>query len=341
MRKILHISNRHDDNTDDLCMAVVRCLESLPDIEQRVFSPPGDPSLPHYLDSLRGEIRRFRPSFVHYHAPGSPAAACLLTTLPLHVRLIVHWHSDLNTSKRLYALLRPLETALLRRADVIIGTSAAYIEHSPALQPFLDKCVVIPRMIDTSRLVPRSTRLDQIRWRYGDKPLLLFVGRHLPHKGLECMMDAVKRVTHDCRVIVGGEGPLTPRLRRDHLSERIHFAGHIPHDDLAAWYTAADIFLFPSTTRDEVFGVALAEAMWCGTPAVTFTIPGSGVNWVSLNGHTGIEVDNGNRDQLAAAIDHLLSHDDMRREYGFNARRRVEYYMTPDRVAKKLEEIYS
>lgn len=50
------------------------------------------------------------------------------------------------------------------------------------------------------------------------------------------------------------------------------------------------MFAFPSVTKNEAFGVALAEAMYCYTPAVTFTIEGSGVNWVNLNGITGIEV---------------------------------------------------
>ena len=41
--------------------------------------------------------------------------------------------------------------------------------------------------------------------------------------------------------------------------------------------------------------------MYCGTPAVTFTIPGSGVNWVSLNGETGIEVPNGDDKAFAGS----------------------------------------
>ena len=55
----------------------------------------------------------------------------------------------------------------------------------------------------------------------------------------------------------------------------------------AKWRTSASvrmIFCFPSITRNEAFGIALAEAMYCGKPAVTFTIEGSGVNFVSLDG---------------------------------------------------------
>ncbi|MDR1671214.1 MAG: glycosyltransferase [Alistipes sp.] len=339
MRRILHIFNHRAewDDIDDVCDTVVRCLDTLDDVEQRIFSPSHGGHPGRFAMRLRGEIREFRPGFVHLHAPNPVATVCLPGVLPRGVKLVIHWHEDPRYKK----ILKPLETALLRRADVIIGTSLAYIEHSQPLGPFLSKCVVIPPAIDVTRLIPSPTRLDKIRWRYGDKPLLLFTGRHLPYKGLEVLMEAVEAVEHDCRLMVGGEGPSTERLKRDHASERIHFAGPIPREDLAAWYTAADLFLFPSTTREEAFGIALAEAMWCGTPAVTFTIPGSGVNWVSLNGVTGIEVDNGNAEQLAAAIDHLLTHDDMRHEYGRAARRRISDHMTSGLVSRKLEEVYS
>jgi glycosyltransferase involved in cell wall biosynthesis len=341
-KRILHICNHRAewDDIEDVCAAVMRCLDSEDEIEQRVFSLVA-PHPAQYIERLRGELHRFRPEFIHFHTPDTMGTVCLPAVIPRRVKLIVHWHADNPLGGHLYTLIKPFEAALLRRADVIVGSSTSYIEASRALTPHLAKCVVIPGIVEVSRLVPSPTRLNQIRWRYGDKPLLLFTGRHVLHTGLDSLMAAMSGVRHDCRVMVGGEGPLTARLKRDHLSEQIHFAGRIPPDDLAAWYTAADLFLFPSTTRDEAFGLALAKAMWCGTPAVTFTIPGSGVNWVSLNGVTGIEVDNGNTEQLAAAIDHLLTHDDMRHEYGTAARQRIEEHMTPERVTPALAALYA
>ena len=49
--------------------------------------------------------------------------------------------------------------------------------------------------------------------------------------------------------------------------------------------------MFPSITKNEAFGVVLAEAMYCYTPAITFTIEGSGVNWVNLHQVTGLEME--------------------------------------------------
>ena len=86
----------------------------------------------------------------------------------------------------------------------------------------------------------------------------------------------------------------------------MHFVGRLSDEDLKLYHYAAFVFAFPSITKNEAFGVALAEAMYCGTPAVTFTIPGSGVNWVPPNGETGIEVPNGDDKAYAKAIDTLL-----------------------------------
>lgn len=102
----------------------------------------------------------------------------------------------------------------------------------------------------------------------------------------------------------------------------------------------SSVFTFPSITKNEAFGVALAEAMYCGTPAVTFTIPGSGVNWVSLNGETGIEVPNGDDKAYAEAIDTLLGDDELREKYGENARKRVKENFTIPKMVEKMEECY-
>lgn len=65
--------------------------------------------------------------------------------------------------------------------------------------------------------------------------------------------------------------------------------------------------------------------MYCYTPAVTFTIEGSGVNWVNLNGITGIEVSQkGNLNQVyAEALDKLVRDTSLQKEYSRAAHKRV------------------
>ena len=60
--------------------------------------------------------------------------------------------------------------------------------------------------------------------------------------------------------------------------------------------------MFPSITRNEAYGISLAEAMWFGKPGITFKVEGSGVNWVSISNETGLEVENGNSKKYSEAI---------------------------------------
>jgi glycosyltransferase involved in cell wall biosynthesis len=369
MKRILHIPNfylPHTGGIEDVCYNTVVYMAGKPDVEQHVFcfsggkqsvsecyegidvtrvgawaKLAGQSLAPRYYDKLERAMRRFRPHIVHFHAPNPLPAACLLMLLDRRTKLIVHWHSDIVAQRRIYRFIKSVETALLRRADVVVATSRRYIDGSEPLRPFTDKCVVIPNVVNTSKLVRVDALVDEIRSRYDDKPLLLFVGRHVPYKGLDHLLAAVGMVEGECEVVVGGSGPLTERLKREYPLKNVHFAGRIPDHELSAHYHAADIFIFPSVTKNEAFGVALAEAMWCETPAVTFTIPGSGVNWVNIDGETGIEVDNADEEQLARAIDRLLSHEYLRKEYGRNAHRRVEELMTMDKIAHLFDEIYA
>ena len=100
------------------------------------------------------------------------------------------------------------------------------------------------------------------------------------------------------------------------------------------------MFAFPSITKNEAFGVALAEAMYCGTPAVTFTIEGSGVNWVSVNNETGIEVANEDDIAYAKAIDTLLSNEQLHKEYTIRAQQRVKDMFTIPRMTNEMENCY-
>ena len=78
-----------------------------------------------------------------------------------------------------------------------------------------------------------------------------------------------------------------------------------------------------------------------GKPAVTFTIEGSGVNYVSLNGVTGIECPNKDVGAYAAAIRMLAEDEPLRRNYGEAAAQRVREYFTYERFAQNVNRMIS
>lgn len=296
-----------------------------------------------YFTMMRRALREFKPDIVHFHWANPFPAAVLLTMMTKNVKLVVHWHMDIIKQKRIYPLIKPVETALLRRADIVVVTSPQYRDGSVPLQPFRDKVRIVPNAIDESVLVPHSDdaeKIEDIKRKYGGKPIVFFIGRHIQYKGLPYLIEAEKHVKSDCVFVVAGSGPLTEELKSQCHSSRVHFVGRLSDDELRLHHYAASVFAFPSITKNEAFGIALAEAMYCGTPSVTFTIPGSGVNWVNLNGVTGIEVPNGDVCAYASAIDKLLGDAELSQRYGDTGRKRVIENFTIPQMVTLMDECY-
>ena len=243
----------------------------------------------------------------------------------------------------LYKLVKGVENRLLDRANVILATSPNYIEDSLPLQKYKHKIKVFQNFIDISKFELTQNQIEEveaIKTKFQNKPILFFLGRHVAYKGIQYLIDAEPYIKNDCVFLIGGKGELTDQLKNNNKSERIHFIGRVCDEDLPVYYKATDIFVFPSVTKNEAFGVALAEAMYSETAAVTFTIFGSGVNWVSIHNQTGIEVENRNVKALAEAIDTLLADKELRDKYAKAAKMRVHELFTIEKIEKKLKEIY-
>lgn len=296
-----------------------------------------------YYKTLKKAIEEFRPDIIHFHWANPYPALVLLLLIPKEVKLVIHWHMDVIKQKFLYFFVKPIEKALLKRADIVLVTSPQYRDGSIPLQPFKDKVFILPNAFDEQNLQLKegdANRISEIKKQYGNKPIVFFVGRHIEYKGLPYLLDCERLVKGDCVFLIGGNGPLTDKLKNKYKSDRIHFVGRLTDDDLRCYHYAADIFAFPSITKNEAFGVALAEALYTETPAVTFTIPGSGVNWVNLNGKTGIEVPNRNIEAYASAIDTLLSNPSLCKEYGQAGKKHVLELFTISKMSDKLNSYY-
>lgn len=296
-----------------------------------------------YYYYLKRNIQSWQPDIIHFHHPNPFVAFLLVRLIPANTKLIVHWHLDITKQKYIYPLVKRNERRLLERADSVIVTSPQYRDASLPLKPFLQKVKVVANGINIHRFDLQCNdemRIKDIHKKYHYKRLIFFVGRHVEYKGLRYLIEAEKYVTTDCHIVIAGQGPLTEELKAKANLGRVSFVGRLSNDDLRCYLHAADVFAFPSITKNEAFGLALAEAMYCRCPAVTFYIEGSGVNWVSLNGVTGIEVDNSDSKKYASAIDKLLRDDLLRKQYADAARKRVVEYFTIEKEQEAANEIY-
>ena len=323
---------------------VLRC-SSFAKLRSQSLSTSFGRELKRLLDS-------FDPDVVVFHYPNPFEAHFLLSYIHAHRgwenshKLVLYWHLDIVKQKLLGKLFHPQTLELLRLASRVVATSPNYIEGSPYLSRFRDKCRVIPNCISETRMELSDAiraRALELRGQYGKDKILCFgIGRHIPYKGFRYLVEASRYLDDRFVVLIGGKGELTDTLKAQAAGDgKIHFLGRLSDEDLLACYLACDIFCFPSITKNEAFGIALAEGMSFGKPAVTFTIHGSGVNYVNLDGVTGIECPNGDSRAYAAALTRLADDAQLRRQYGAAAAQRVRENFLSSQFAANIRALFA
>ena len=280
-----------------------------------------------YARELKKVINDFNPNLVILHYPNPFVSFFLLKYLKKDTKFIVYWHLDITKQKVLGKLFHRQNIRLLDRADKIVATSPNYIEGSPYLSKYKEKCTYICNCIRPERFALNSDikeKIKQIKEENKNKLICFGVGRHIPYKGFTYLVKASKLLDNRFKIYIGGKGPLSDSLKQEAQDDdKIVFLGRVSDEDMIAYYSACDIFTFPSITKNEAFGIALAEGMYFGKPAVTFTIKGSGVNYVNLDKITGIECPNGDVKAYSDALTLLADNKEIREEYGKNAKERV------------------
>ncbi len=289
-------------------------------------------------------MRRLKSDVIVLHEPNPVALVAHALARP-DARLIFWVHAEVVRPHWQYnTFYRPFLRRVLRRAERIVVASPPVADAAAELQPFRHKCVVIPYAIDPDQhalTASRRARVHAIRAE-GQQPLVLFVGRMVPYKGVDVLLRAL--VGTPARAVLVGEGPrraewqqLSQQLG---LADRVRFAGEASAEELAALYNACDMFVLPSITRAEAFGMVQLEAMACGKPIVSTDIPASGVPWVNKSGETGLIVPPGDSDALRAAITQLATDAGLRTRLGLGGRARVLGHFTVDRLVQQTAALY-
>lgn len=296
-----------------------------------------------YYSMLKRLIRKYNPFAVHVHCPNPFVYPLVVMAINKYTKLVLHWHSDILSKGLAYYAVKPFEDRILHRADIIISTSPNYIPCSKPLMKYPDKVRIAQNGLICSNFDLQPGDLDgieRIRAKYAGRKIVYFVGRHIPYKGIDCLIKADAYIESPCAILIAGSGPQDDYLKSIPCSDRVQFLGRLSDDELRLYSHAAHVFAFPSVNKAEAFGIALAEAMYCYNAPVTFTIEGSGVNWVSVAGETGEEVPLGDVKAFAAAIDRLLQDDDLRNRYAKAAHQRIIDHFTEQKAVEAMAEIY-
>ena len=338
-QKVIAFNDGKDDRTDTVDgIEVIKC---------GCFAKIAAQSLStSYGKHLHQVMKDFQPDIVVFHYPNPFVAALLLRELKTtKAKLVVYWHLDIIRQKYLRVLFASQNRRLLECAVKVIATSPNYIEGSQWLQSVKEKCVVVPNCINVERMSVTDDiqkRAEEIRTKNSGKTICVAVGRHTEYKGFTYLIQASKLLDSRFLIYITGTGELTEKLHEEaNDDKKVVFTGRIDDMELKALILASDIFCFPSITKNEAFGLALAEGMYYGKPAVTFTIPGSGVNYVSINGETGIEVENRNVKKYAEAMKKLADDAELREKYGDAGRKRVEENFLSTQFCENARRMFS
>ena len=198
------------------------------------------------------------------------------------------------------------------------------------------KVAVIPNGVDIGIIRMKTD------WRR--RKQILFLSRVHVKKGIEFLIDAVAELRDELagfRVVVAGEGEanyivsLNDKAERTGVGALFDFRGGVYGEEKWTLYRESDVFVLP--TYSENFGIAVAEALACGTPAITT----KGTPWQDLEEQQcGWWTEIGSR-PLAAALRGFLSVGERQmEEMGRRGRRLVEDKYSSRQMAVAMEELY-
>lgn len=301
------------------------------------------------LISLIRAIRRYRPDIVHTHTAKAGALGRLAALLTPGARpVVVHtYHGHVLTGyfgPAKSALFTRIERALARRSDCLIGVSTATVDELVALRVApRDKFRTIAIGLDLEPFLAVD-RADGSSFRRevgasADEILVVFVGRLVPIKRLDVLIDGVARAraTAPIRLAIVGDGELRSDLERraaEHgLGDAVRFTGF--RGDLAEIAAGTDVAVL--TSDNEGTPVALIEAAAAGTPAVATDV--GGVREI-VTDETGIVVPRGDASELARALVRIAGDADLRERLGVAARRHVAAMYSAERLLRDVTALY-
>lgn len=253
-------------------------------------------------------------------------------------------HPECHTRTNRDFCLRGIKDAV-RHADGIIAIS----EHTKA--DLIDYFNAPPELITVTHLAASSAyreikdpaALQAAAKKYAlPENYILFVGSLEPRKNVRTLLKAYSLLPERLKkefslVVAGGKGWLNSDIpasaKELKISERVKFAGYIEDPDIAAVYSGAAVFAYPSLY--EGFGLPILEAMSCGTPVVTSDTS----SMPEVAGGAAALVSPHSAEGIAAALSRVLERAEVRREMKEKGLKRAALFSW-DKCARETLAVY-
>jgi glycosyltransferase involved in cell wall biosynthesis len=290
----------------------------------------------HFYPGLGRQIRRVRPELVHIDEEPYNLATAHALRLSRRAGAKSLFFSWQNIERRYPLPFRLLERYVLEHVDYgIFGNrESARVWRAKGYQ---GRFAVIPQFgVDPSIFSPAPRKA-------GRGFIVGYVGRLVPEKGVDLLLEALDGLEGMWRAYILGSGPargaLDAQARQLGLADRVSFDSQIPSTQMPAYYRQLDALVVPSRTRTnwkEQFGRVLIEAMSSGVPVI-----GSDSGEIPhVIGDAGLIFPEERADVLRAHLSSLLQDLHLRAELARRGRERVLARFTQAQIAARTHAVY-
>jgi len=294
-----------------------------------------------FVPNMSFALNQIKPDIVHAHShlfltTYQAVRYCVNQRKPLvlSVRGVIAERQHLiNLIQKIY--LFTLASYIFKKATVVHCLTMSDALEVMKLGCPAEKIKIVPNPVDVEIFTPRP-ELEEDN-------LVVWVGRFVPEKGLDTLINVAREVIRynkNIRFMLVGDGPLIRRVKyliqKFNLENNISLTGALPRHNVSEILARAVVFVFPSLK--EGLPKALLEAMASGKAIVASDIPG--VNEIVTNGKNGILIKPKDYLSFAKAILYLIEDRELRKKLGTAARNYVLKNHSPNKILRKLENIY-
>lgn len=289
----------------------------------------------HFYPTFGRLLRKAQPDLVHIDEEPYNFATFLANRQARRLNIKTLWFSWQNL-KRMYPWpFSQIEEYNLHHTDyAIVGSkSAKAVWQAKGYQGPL---AVIPQFgVDPTIFSPPERRRNKT-------PVhIAYVGRLVPEKGVDLLLEGLKDLPGDWRATILGQGPERDRLQAQarSLKGRVHFLDMVPSTEMPTFYRKIDVLVLPSRSRrnwTEQFGRVLIEALACGAAVV-----GSDTGEIPyVLGDAGLTFPENDAAALHVILKRLINDDSLRRTLGTRGRSRVLQRFTQHQIAQETVGVY-
>ncbi|MCH7818930.1 MAG: glycosyltransferase [Candidatus Marinimicrobia bacterium] len=282
-------------------------------------------------------VNKINPDILHAHWATSYGLLAALTGF--HPFILSTWGSDIIISPREYWIMKKFVEYSLKKTDLVTATSEML---ASATEKFIydgRSVHTIPFGVDVDLYFPATTSPR-------NESICIGLVKSFEEKyGVEYLIRAMKIVVDrgfNSNLVLVGDGSQFDNLvnlgRSLGISNLIKFIGKVDNSKVASYLQTMDIFVVPSISSSETFGVAVIEASSCAIPVIASDI--GGLSEVVVDGETGYLIPPRNEEAIAEKIIKLIEEPELRQNLGANGRKFVLDNYDWNLCAKKMEEVY-